>query len=259
MSEALKNLELASLHFAPEILVLGGIGVVVAGLAVWLGGLKFTAAIAAVTAAAIGLVVCLLFVTPSPVTICAVTMIPAAISCLLQKPFAILAGALLALTVGALIGMTSTLAGTPLSPPKHPYPYESGHRVALSIPQTAAEIKSEALFWADTFRDAAGRTAPVEFAAGAIAAVLLIGGGFLMPRQATAFACASLGTAMICVGMTLVLLYKGARPLTHLYSRGGFYGTVALAMIAFGAFTQLVLCPAKGKKKGGKKEKSGEE
>ncbi len=258
MSKALENLELASLHFAPEILLVGGIIVIAAGLATWLGGLKLTPWIAAIIAAFAGLTVALLFTTPSPISICAMTAIPAGIACFLKKPIVIFAGAALVLAVGAIIGLGPTIKNAPLSPPRHLMPYEGGIRKALSVSETAMEIKAEALFWAETLKDAAKQAPTAGFAIGGVAALLVLAGGFVLPRLIAAVTCASLGTTMIYTGMIFVLLFKGARPLTHIYNRAPFYCSVAMAMIVFGTFTQLVLCPSISKN-ADSKQKSGEE
>ena len=56
------------------------------------------------------------------------------------------------------------------------------------------------------------------------------------------------GVALIFAGMVLVLLYKGARPLTGIYQMPAFFGFVVIAMTAFGTFAQLLLCPGRTKK-----------
>lgn len=258
MSDALENLELASLHFAPEILMLGGILVIAAGLTTWLGGLKFTPWMSAIVAALTGLTVALLFVTPSTITICAFTIIPATIACFLKRPIIIFTGAALAAAAGAIFSIVPALNETSLSPPKHPFPYEDGDRMLLSATETAKEIQKEAIFWTDAIVNAAKDAPATGFAVGIIAALLLLAGGFILPRLIAAVTCATLGISMIYIGMVMVLLFKGARPLTHINARLGFYGTVAVGMILFGTLTQLVLCPSKPKYSDTKNNKRGE-
>ncbi|RKY04303.1 MAG: hypothetical protein DRP66_11905 [Planctomycetota bacterium] len=78
-----------------------------------------------------------------------------------------------------------------------------------------------------------------------------------MPRFVAAATCASLGTVAIFAGMILVLLYKGARPLTGIYQMPAFFAAAVVAMAAFGTFVQLLLCPTRTKKPQGESETSG--
>jgi hypothetical protein len=251
MSEALENLERASQHFAPEILLAGGILIVVAGLTTWLGGLKITPWIAAMIAALAGLTVALVFITPSVISICAMTAVPAGIACFLKKPIVIFAGAAFVLAVGAITGLAPTINDMSLKPPVHP-------QEQLSVSETGVEIKAEAAFWAETFKKAAKESPGAGFGVGGVCALLLIAGGFVFPRVVAAATCASLGTTMIYVGMIFVLWFKGAQPLASIGSRAALHGTVVPAMIVFGTFTQLVLCPSKAKNTDSK-QKHGDE
>ena len=248
MSQALENIELASLHFAPPVLVLGGIIVVAAGLFAWLGGLRWSMIVAAILGSLVGLSCALLFTDRSIVPIALLTVVPAAFASFLKKPLIIMAGGGFA-AVGCIVFFTGlSLENVSLRPPEHPMPYKDGQRSAISVEETAAEIKTEVLFWVDALEKSAEQITPTAIALGGGAAILVVGTGFIFPRLIASLTCASMGTALITAGMVFALLYKGARPLTHLYNKGAFFGVVILAMIAFGTFSQLILCPGKAKK-----------
>ena len=82
----------------------------------------------------------------------------------------------------------------------------------------------------------------------------LIGGlavaafGFFLPRFTVSAVFSVLGTGLIFIGMLLVLLYKGARPISHVYERAALYNTVILVMVVFGTGVELLLCSRKNKK-----------
>lgn len=248
MSQALENIELASLHFAPPVLVLGGIIVVAAGLFTWLGGLRWSMIIAAVLGSGVGLGCALVFTDRTIVPIALLTLIPAAFASFLKKPLIIMSGGVFAAVGCIVLFIAPSLDSISLNPPVHQMPYTDGTRSALTVQETALEIKAEVLFWADALATSAEGISPTAFAMGGGAAILVLGTGFIFPRLVASLTCASMGTVLINAGMVIVLLYKGARPLTHLYNKGAFFGIVTLAMIAFGTFSQLILCPGKAKR-----------
>ena len=61
-------------------------------------------------------------------------------------------------------------------------------------------------------------------------------------RFTLALCCAVLGTLLVFAGMVLLLLYKGAMPISYISHKTSFYTAVLLAMIAFGMVEQLLLC-----------------
>jgi hypothetical protein len=92
----------------------------------------------------------------------------------------------------------------------------------------------------------------------------LIGGlavaafGFFLPRFTVSAVFSVLGTGLIFIGMLVVLLYKGAQPISHVYERAALYNTVILVMIVFGTAVELLLCSRKNKKPNIVKPNAGE-
>jgi len=70
---------------------------------------------------------------------------------------------------------------------------------------------------------------------------ILVSGSFFW-RLAWALCCAVLGTLLIFAGMVLLLLYKGAVPVSYISDRQSFYACVFAAMTAFGTIEQLLFC-----------------
>jgi len=85
-------------------------------------------------------------------------------------------------------------------------------------------------------------------AAAVIAVVLekmytaIAGTGFFFWRFIPALCCAALGTMLIFAGMILLLLYKGALPVSCISRNQSFYASVFMAATAFGTIEQLLLC-----------------
>ncbi|NQV34457.1 MAG: hypothetical protein HQ515_17310 [Phycisphaeraceae bacterium] len=66
--------------------------------------------------------------------------------------------------------------------------------------------------------------------------------GCVLQRLAKAVCCATAGVLLMWGGMVLMLLAKGAMPLTGLYARAGMCAAVIPAMIGVGALEQLLFC-----------------
>lgn len=66
--------------------------------------------------------------------------------------------------------------------------------------------------------------------------------GCVLRRLAEAVCCATAGVLLIWGGMVLMLLAKGATPLTGLYARAGMCAAVIPAMMGVGVLAQLLFC-----------------
>ena len=66
--------------------------------------------------------------------------------------------------------------------------------------------------------------------------------GCVLQRLAEAASCATAGVLLICGGMVLMLLAKGAMPLTGLHARAGMCAAIIPAMIGVGVVEQLLFC-----------------
>ena len=85
-------------------------------------------------------------------------------------------------------------------------------------------------------------------------AVIFMLAGFYMRRFISALCCAALGTLLVFAGMIMLLLFKGAEPVTTIRAWPNFYSAVFLVMVAAGTTAQLLLCPPP-REKGMKKKK----
>ena len=66
--------------------------------------------------------------------------------------------------------------------------------------------------------------------------------GCVLQRLAEAVSCATAGVLLIWGGMVLMLLAKGAMPLTGVYARAGMCAAIIPAMIGVGVVEQLLFC-----------------
>lgn len=251
MFEIARNLEQMAVRFNPVILVGPGLVAVLLGLFVWLGGLGFRKVLAAVLGAVCG-GVCGLFITVQnilPAIILAVVV--AVIAVILQRVFmTILAVVLAAVFCFAVLVVPYIESGeedVSISRDK------TENRAELSIQQSVkiieeyitgsiAEIK-RILFYVPVRKQAIG---------GVLVLVFIMAFSF-QSRLTSAFSCAAFGTALIFAGMILLLLYKGAAPVSRIILNLPFYLGVFAAMTAFGMTEQLLLCP--GIKRKSKDEK----
>ncbi len=258
MAQSLQNLEISALHFASQLLVPGGIVVVLAGLCIWLGGLRWIKFLAAGLGAVAGLTGACIFSNGGAMPLIAAALIAGGLGCFVKKPLVIFSGAALAAVAALVILTTPAMAAAKdLKPPAHPMPYEDGQRKTLTVSESVVELRDELLFWTATIASSVKKSSVAAPAIASIAAVIVIGAGFLMPRFVAALTCASLGTVTVFAGMILLLLYKGARPLTGMYQKPAFFGVAVVAMAAFGTFVQLLLCPTRKNKPQGESQTSG--
>ncbi len=246
------------MHFAGQLLVPGGIVVVLAGLCIWLGGLRWIKFLAAGLGALAGLIGACIFTNGGATPVIAAALIAGGLGCFVKKPLVIFSGAALAAAVALVILTTPAMAAAEdLNPPVHRMPYEDGQRKTLTVSESVVELRGELLFWTATIASSVKESSVVAPAIASVAALVVIGAGFVMPRFVAAATCASLGTMTVFAGMILVLLYKGARPLTGIYQTPTFFSVTVVAMVVFGTFVQLLLCPTRKNKPQGKSQTSG--
>jgi hypothetical protein len=86
-------------------------------------------------------------------------------------------------------------------------------------------------------------------------AVIFPTAGFSQRRLTSALCCAALGTILIFAGMILLLLYKGAAPISRICQNQLYYLGVFAAMTAFGTAEQLSFCQRIKERLTRKKEK----
>jgi len=219
MLEIAQNLERTAAGLRPAVLIGLGLAATSVGLFVWLGGLGLRKALVAIVGA-IGGAICGFFIAGGnvvPVMVSAAA--GAVITVIFEKVFITIMAAGLAAVSG--FAVLAELYGVDFS---------------------------------DGLRQACSEMPLFTWAIIAALAVAFIVAGFYLWRLTSALCCATLGTMLVFAGMILLLLYKGAAPVSSICTRGWFYAAVFAAMTAFGTIEQLLLCKRPPKKPTAKKD-----
>ncbi len=247
MQDAIENFERICSHFPDHMLLLVGIAGIGLGLWLWLGGLRFSKAVTALLGAITGSAY-VHFVLKEQILFIAIgALIAAAVSILFEKGILTIIGAV-ALCVIVMIFFTGPILNseTYWDYPQHQI---ANDQQVIPFSEAVSILKTQGLFFYDTFHQAVRKVSGPGFAIAIAAGVALLAGGFALPRLTAAFTCSLFGTILIAAGMELVLLFKGALPIAELFQRPVFYGLITISMLAFGTLMQIILCPRRKKKK----------
>jgi hypothetical protein len=251
MLEIARQLEQTAVWFNPVILIGPGLVCVLLGLFVWLGGLGFKRALVAIVGAVSG-GICGFFISGRNIVTATVSAgLAAVVAIMLERIFiAILAGVL-----AAILGF-AVLAG--------PYIENAGEATLvkwdetrnLSTQQTVETVKAYITDFVDETKWILSKMPVYNWAIIAVLAVIFPVAGFFQRRLISAFCCAALGTILIFAGMILLLLYKGAAPISRICQNQLYYLGVFAVMTAFGTTEQLLFCQRIKERLTGKKGKS---
>jgi len=229
MLEIAQNFEQMAASFSPIVLIGPGLTAVIIGLFVWLGGLRFARVIVTVLGAFIG-GICGLFTIGRNVTAAAVlAAVTALIAATLHRIFIIILAACLAAALGFAIGyLVKPYVGIseeaiPTNQSRLPV-----QGPALSVDASVQVMKAYMIDVGDEIKQACSQMPLYNWVIIVVLVVISIVGGFYFWRLTSALCCATLGTLLVFAGMILLLLYKGAEPISS---------------ISFGTTEQLLLCP----------------
>jgi len=245
MFEILQNFERMAARFNTMVLIGPGLVAVLLGLFVWLGGLGFRKLLVAVAGAISGTVCGFFIIGRNIIPAMVSAALAAFIAVMFEKIFITILAAGLAAVFGFVVLVNPHIENLAAS---RQYPeYEIQNQAAfLSVHQTVETVKEYATDFSTEVRQACLQMPAHNWAIIAALAAISIAAGFFLWRLTSALCCAALGTLLIFAGMILLLIYKGAEPVSYISRRQSFYAAVFAAMIAFGTVEQLLLCrPAK--------------
>lgn len=258
MLEIAQHLEQMAVWFKPIVLIGPGLTAVLLGLFVWLGGLGFRRALVAIVGAVSG-GICGFFISGRnmvPATVSA--GVAAVIAIMFEKIFiTILAGVLAAALGFAVLAspyIENAGGATPIG--RDEIRNRGG---AFSMQQTVEIAKAYITDFIAEIKQICSQMPVYGLAIIAALAVIFIAAGFFQWRFTSAFCCAALGVMLIFAGMILLLLYKGAAPISRICRNQSLYLGVFAAMTVFGTTEQLLLCQRIKGKSRRKKETSKEE
>ena len=253
MLEILQNFEQTATRLSPIVLIGLGLMAVLAGLFVWLGGLGFRRILVAVIGAAGGGICGFLITGRNAMWALVLAAAVCVIAILFEKMFITVMAAGLAAAFGFAV-----LAGPYITQARQAIPINAGqtqnHNQQLSIDETTEIIKTEVDDFSDKIKQASLQMPAHNWAIIVVLVVIFILAGFFLWRLTSAFYCAALGTTLIFVGMILLLLCKGAVPVTRISDKPSVYAAAFIGMTAFGTIEQLLLCQTKKKQSTTKKE-----
>jgi len=243
MVEIFQNFEYAiggAVQSNPLVLAGLGIAAVLAGLCVWLGGLRIRIVVVGTIGAAGGFILGVVVIDRGPVAAAAAAGVAALAAIALEKVFiAVLAVALAGVfSFAVLASPYMEYSGTAESASRHKVSVEA----SSGDGEVMEEFKAYAVDVGERARQAGSNMPPQRLIlVAALTAICLVGGIFLW-RLTAAMCFSTLGTTLIFFGMTLLLLYKGSSPSGCLSERPLLYAGVFAGMIVFGTVEQLVLC-----------------
>jgi hypothetical protein len=265
MLEILRNFEFIlgeAARVRPMIVIGAGVAAVAVGLFVWLGGLGLRRVLVAVAGAITGGILGFVLIGRGVIPAGASAGAAAVVAVLFERlSVAILAAALAAAIGFAVLVRPILVDPQALSPANQDE--TSTQTTTVSGDVILTKLRAYAVDVGSEFRRAAPQMPPYEWAIIAVLAAIFTVGGLIFRRVVPALCFSVLGTILIFVGMSLLLLYKGVEPVSRISSQPAIYAGVLAAMTAFGTVEQLVLCRAAKaqarKKKGPARENQGAE
>jgi hypothetical protein len=263
MLEAFQNLERITVDFAPEVLVIGGLVCMIIGLYLWLGGLRLSRVAAGFLGVLAGCLWAFFLTGRQTAAFVSMGLVVGVFAMFFDKAALVAAGAVTAVMIVLII-----FAGPLLSKSEgleYPESTISSERERAAkgttlIKESIESAKIQLVFFVEEIGQAVSGVPVKAFIISAVAGLAVATLGYFMPQFISALTCSVLGTGIIAVGMILLLLYKGAQPITRIYVKANIYNynTVVLAMAGFGNAVQLLLYSARERKLAIKRRSDGE-
>ena len=241
MLEFAQHFEQMSVWFSPVVLIGPGLMGVLLGLFVWLGGLGFRKVLFAVAGAVSG-GICGFFIIGQNIILVMVSAgLAVAFAIMFEKLFIIILTAVIAAVLGfAVLAKSYIEEAEGLK--QHPEYKTQNVGESLSIRQTVEITKAYIGDFSTGIKEAGLEMSLYSWAIIVALVVIFMAAGFFFWRLTSAFCYAALGTMLIFAGMILLLLYKGAAPISSICRKQSFYLSAFTAMTVFGTIEQLLLC-----------------
>jgi hypothetical protein len=255
MLEILQNFEfsMSAARLSPPVLVGSGLTGVAVGLSVWLGGLGLKRILVALAGAVCGGIVGFLVIRRGTVAASIVAAITAIIAIRCERVSLALIAGVLAASVSFVVlagpstggSQTANLAG---------WDEASARTAPTDSGPISEQLKACVVNMGETVRRAALVLPAYKWAITAALATVFMAGAFFFRRLIPALCFSVLGTGLVFFGMILLLVYKGAAPLSRISRQPLTYAGVFAVMTVFGTVEQVLLCrgaktQGEGKKK----------
>ena len=245
MLEFLSYFERIAPRLEPMVLVVPGLLFILVGLFVWLAGLRYAKLIAGFIGILIGGLCGLYLIGRKLMPDIVLAIFAGFTSMILYKLVFILLTALI-----AFAAVTFLLADVHIEKDSELVLYmDSGGTSTIGISEALIILSRTIDYLMERMVVLYAQFSLLHWAAvlagGLLAAILAV----YFSGLAGAFCCATLGTSLNFAGMILLLLYKGAEPLSRIGRRSLFFAAVFVAMIGLGTAVQLILRLPRRRKK----------
>ena len=246
MIEIIQNFEQMTGRLDHPFLIGSGVIFLLLGLCIWLGGLALRKILISITGLAGGIVVGLFVVGRNIFSASLSGALASLIALIFQKVLCVLLAAALAAAIAFAVlsepyfekAETAEVQGE-----------MTEQTTTAGLDETLKELKTFGLDAGEKIKRA-GTKIPIHmWAIIAAPGVIFLICGVLLWRFTSAMFFSVTGTAVIFLGIILLLSYKGAEPVNHIRSMPFISAAVFLVMAGFGTIVQVLLC------KGLKKEK----
>ncbi len=223
-----------------------GILLIVSGLFLWPGGLRFLKPLAAFFASTAGLICAWLLTDRSLTAMLMLGLIPAVVALVLDKPVVVLLGACLtAATVLSMPLLTDSAFRQAVAERSPEFP--AADEVSVLEPSDYTQrVSAWASGWCTALWTEWSDLRKLAAAAAAVGVLVL---GVAAWRWICALTCAALGTGMILFGITLLVLSKGPQTIPYIQEKLPFLWPMAGVMVAGGTLLNRWLCPVVPKPK----------
>ena len=246
MLEIFQNFEQMTGRFAPLVMIVSGVVFLLLGLCIWLSGLALRKILISIAGLAAGIVVGLFIVGRNIFSASLSGALAALIALIFEKVLAVLLAAALASAIAFAVLSEPYFEKAEITEVQSEI---SEQTTTAGLDETLKELKKFGLDAGEKIKRA-GTKIPIHiWTIIAAPGVIFLICGALLWRWNTALFFSVTGTAVICLGIILLLSYKGAEPVSHIRSMPFISVAVFLAVAGFGTIVQLLLC------KGLKKEK----
>lgn len=241
-------------HLSPIVLIGVGFVLIWIGLSLWLGGLKWLKILAAFAGAGVGYALANTCTEKQIYVIIGFAVIGGFIALWIEKTVVVLGVAVLAAILVNMLMAWPTLseAKTWEDAPK----IEVSKETSPSIVESLTVLENYTRYAGQKSIQTIQSLGGIGYTAAVIAILVVLGIGLALPRGICALGCAVVGVSWIALGLLLLLLYKGAKPIDYVIQQADVLAVTAAIMVAFGTLVDLALCPDTSKKKSGMSDKS---
>ena len=253
MVEILKSFEQTAGRISPAVIIVPGIVVAAAGLIIWLGGLGVRRLSLALAALILGGIFVLSTAIHRPAVMVLSILAAMVAAMILPRLFTAI---LLAKLVGGILFIILAWHLLNNSFFNKDISQSTSARESINI------VRSYGADLADNIKRAGQKMDLTRWLVVAVASLVVFASGLFFRNATGAITFSILGTTLIWIGLGVLLMFKGSRPVERIEHDALGFGFAAVGMVVFGSLEQYVLCRHADRKRKAKQhenEKNAEE